>query len=326
MLTGTIIATIILISVTFHLWLKRISRIFLPAPDLMDFKADLYCVEETVFAIRHGGRSSSKTVVCMPGFTETMSYFVELYKDQDCQLILVNNCLYHSPFAESGCTMLSWDANPYQQATIEHDGFYLARIIQNFATHSEVFLHGHSRGAAVILDAGRQFPDITRSKYKTVTAILETPVVPKGKALGVSDNFAAKAVTSYFIPLVFWLYSFSSEKSLTNSTIMNPTNSLKLWVMMQNLKSPKHYWIYVVNINNITRWQEGQTYSLYENFYRIFIVQGERDDVLDNIAIEASALEGAKLNNGLQVVKTENTNHFVSLEQPHYILDVINLN
>lgn len=319
----TTIVTIFFIIIVFHLWLLRISRILLPAPNPINFKADIFCVGETVFAIRHGGESTSKTVVCFPGFTETMSYFVELYKEQDCELILVNNCLYHCPFDVSGCTMLSWDANPYEQATIEHDGFYLARIIQDFATHSDIFLHGHSRGAAVILDAGRQYPSITRSKGKTITAILETPVVPKGKTLGTSDNSAARAIASYFIPLVFWLYRFSSEKSLSRSSIMKPTNSLKIQVMMTNFKSPKHYWVYVANINNITNWQECQTYSLYEKFQFVFIVQGERDDVLDNMAIEASALEGAKLNSGLQVVKTQNTNHFVSLEQAHYILDII---
>jgi hypothetical protein len=298
----------------------------LPGPEQIDFDAEMFRVGETVFAIRNGGESTTKTVVCFPGFTETMSYFVELYQDQDCQLILVNNCLYHSPFSVSSCTMLNWDANPYDQATIEYDGFYLTRIIQEFATHANIFLHGHSRGAAVILDAGRQYSRITSNKCNTITAILETPVVPKGKTLGGSDNVTARAITSYFIPLVFWLYTFSSPKSFGNSKIMKPTNPLKIRVMMQNLRSPKHYWIYVVNINNITRWQACQTYSLYENFHQVFVVQGERDDVLDNMAIESSALEGAKLNSGLQIVKTQNRNHFVSLEQPHYILNIVGRN
>ena len=105
--------------------------------------------------------------------------------------------------------------------------------------------------------------------------------------------------------------------------MMKPTNDIKTKMIMRNFSSPKHYWVYLINVANIPQWQEEQNYSLYENYHKVVLVQGQRDDVLVNDTMEASAEQGKKLNNHLQIVKTDNTNHFVSLEQPAYILDIV---
>jgi hypothetical protein len=74
--------------VGFHLCRQVIAKALLPEPDPIEFASGVFSVGETLFAIRHGGETASKTIVCFPGFTETISYFVDLYKDEDCQLIL----------------------------------------------------------------------------------------------------------------------------------------------------------------------------------------------------------------------------------------------
>jgi hypothetical protein len=319
----TIVYFFCVVVVGFHLCRQVIAKALLPEPDPIEFASDVFSVGETLFAIRHGGETASKTIVCFPGFTETISYFVDLYKDEDCQLILVNNCLYHLPLAQSTPRKLNWERNPYEQATIEHDAFYFSKIVREFSSGQDIFLHGHSRGAAVVLEAGRQSPEITRGSGKTVTAILEAPVVPQGKSVGVSDSAIASAVTAYLIPIIFKLYSYSSEESLRKSAMMQPTNDLKTRIIMQSFRSPKYYWVCVKNARNIAQWQARHSYALYENFHRIFVLQGERDEILVNTAIEASAMEGQKLNGMLSIQKTCNTNHFISLEQPHYILDIL---
>jgi pimeloyl-ACP methyl ester carboxylesterase len=312
------------ISIAFHLYHQHVLNKPLPAPKPIPFEGDIFSVGETVFAIRNQGADTSKTIICFPGFTETIAYFVDLYKDENCQVIFVNNSFYHSPFNLNKVKKMNWETNPYEPATIEHDGFYLARIIKEFSSNSNIFIHGHSRGGAVVLDAGRQFPEITRPQDKTVTAILEAAVVPKGTSLGMSTSKIGNAISAYLLPIFFNYYSKSSQESLEKTAMMNPTNRLKNSIMMGNLRSPKFYWVYLTNVINITTWQEEQTYTLYQNFHRVILLQGERDDVLVNKTMEASALEGEKLNDQVRIVKTKNTNHFITLEQPKYIKEVIN--
>ena len=46
---------------------------------------------------------------------------------------------------------------------------------------------------------------------------------------------------------------------------------------------------------------------------------GERDDVLDRATMLASAEAGAILGSRVTIVRTDRTNHFIALEQPHYL-------
>ena len=49
------------------------------------------------------------------------------------------------------------------------------------------------------------------------------------------------------------------------------------------------------------------------------VVLGARDSVLGNRTMLASAEQGQARNKGVTILKTENTNHFISLEQPETI-------
>lgn len=315
----TTLIVIGLIAVCVHLYRQNVTNKALPAPALVPFDGKIYSVGETVFAIRKQGKNSSKTIVCFPGFTETMAYFTELYKDQDCQLILVNNALYHSPFDLANVEPITWPANPYELATIEYDGFHLAHIIKEFAQGSNIFVHGHSRGGAVVLDAGRQFPEVTKQQGKTITALLEAAVVPQGTTTAPSPGKYGQLLMNYLMPVVFNLSASMSRDRVEKMPMMTPTNDLKTALVLQSFRSPKHYWVYITNVVNIPAWQKQQSHDLYKNYDKVVLIQGSRDDVLVNATMEASAREGAKLNNQVEIIKTENTNHFITLEQPHYI-------
>ncbi|MFT7685212.1 MAG: pimeloyl-ACP methyl ester carboxylesterase [Candidatus Azotimanducaceae bacterium] len=318
-------STIFLIAIllmAFHLFRQHITNKTITPIDPEKFQGQLYEVGETVFAIREAEGGEDKTIVCFPGFTETMSYFTELYKDEKCQLILVNNALYHSPFDLSRSEKLNWAANPYQAATIQYDGFYLAKIIKDYATFNNIFVHGHSRGGAVVLDAGRQFPEITLAQGKSITAILEAAVVPKGTGVVPKPGKIGQAITQYLMPVMFNVYANISRGKLEKMPMMEPTNDLKTNMVMKNFKSPKHYWVYLINVSNIPEWQEEQPHSLYETYRQVVLIQGQRDDVLQNQTMEASAQIGQTLNKNLRIVKTMGTNHFISLEKPCEILDI----
>jgi hypothetical protein len=57
----------------------------------------------------------------------------------------------------------------------------------------------------------------------------------------------------------------------------------------------------------------------YDNFPLLTVVVGEQDTTLDNRSMLASAELGLARNSGLRIIKTEHTNHFLSLEQPDTI-------
>ena len=180
----TTLAAIGLILLGLHLfrqyWLhKDLERVY-SAP----FEGKMYRVAETVVGIRKPIAQATQTVICFPGFLEDMRYFQALYQDSDCELILVNNANYHSPFPLDEVEDLDLEINPYACGTIEYDGFTLAQVMRRFANCPEVVLHGHSRGGAVVLEAGRQFPDLMKTDGKQVSAILEAPVLPQARAAG----------------------------------------------------------------------------------------------------------------------------------------------
>ena len=135
----------------FRLWLLNKK---LPGAATTEFDGALFQVGQTVVAVREGGADNLHSILCFPGFLEDMRYFQALYQDTEAQLILINNAGSHSPFTLHDVQTLAWQANPYDPGTIEHDGFYLAQAIQHIATGQQITLHGHSRGGAVVLEAG----------------------------------------------------------------------------------------------------------------------------------------------------------------------------
>ena len=58
---------------------------------------------------------------------------------------------------------------------------------------------------------------------------------------------------------------------------------------------------------------------MYKNFSHVTALIGERDDVLSCRTMVASIKEGIKISSSMQMIQTQNTNHFITLEEPHYI-------
>ena len=150
----------------------------------------------------------------MPGFLEDMRYFVDLYRDRDCELILVNNANYHSPFDLRSAEDLDWPANPHPVGTLAHDGFIVARAIERLATAPEAVLHGHSRGGAVVLEAARQGDASIATERRVAAALLEAPVLPQGRTAGPERGAAVQAITLYLMPLFLAASRNMPEKRL----------------------------------------------------------------------------------------------------------------
>ena len=280
-----------------------------------DFDGDIYSVGDTVIAVQKPEGEPTKSIICVPGFLEDMRYFLDVYRDQGYELILINNAQYHSPFSLRQVRQLSWPSNPFKVGTIEHDGFYVAQAIKDLASTEDIVLHGHSRGGAVMLDAGRQFPELMAN----VSALLEAPVLPQAKPATKGNETVVKWVFAYMIPLVFPTMRKISTKQLLRNPMMHPYNDLKVGLLKSLFSTQQNYAVCVENVTNIADWQKKNFYDVYNHIKNITVLMGERDHVLSNKAMLASAQQDGKIN----VVQTAKTNHFISLEQPHYVQQAV---
>lgn len=317
------LSVILALAIFFYLFRAYWTYSSQPRVFTTEFDGKLYRVGETSIAIREGDPDTDRTIVCIPGFLEDIRYFLELYKEEDCQLILVNNAAYHLPIESDDIEALDWGKNPFKCGTIEYDAYHVGHILEHLATGSQVVLHGHSRGGAVALETGRQFPALTNNKERYVRAVLEAAALPGGKNVRRGSEPGMFFLICLFLPIVLGISRKADQEQLLKQPMMRPTNPLKTELCGAIYFTPIRYKTCLTNIRNLRTWQRSTELAVYDNYDRIDVVIGQRDDVLDNASMIASAEKGAQRNEGLNILHTEDTNHFVTLEQPHYLISLL---
>ena len=303
----------------FHAYREYWYRRDLPQIHTGEFSGELMKTGETYIARRPARNNSQLTIVCFPGFLEDMRYFQELYKDQDAELIIINNANYHCPFPGRSLRELQWPENPHVMGTIEYDGFYLGLAIGHLVSGREVNVHGHSRGGAVVLEAGRQYPQLMNNRERPVRAILETPVLPQARTPGKGSDPIPHMIQCYLLPIFFGLSRNISTERLHKMPMMNPTTTLKTQLCHSIFSVSRSYATCVANAKSIVNWQRETGYEVYRNFPSLVVVIGARDSSLDRRSMLASAECGQGMNDSLSILQTKGTNHFISLEQPDTI-------
>lgn len=316
----TVLAALVLLFIAFRSYWLYSRR---PRKYTVDFDGKLYRAGENYIAISEGDPDTDRSIICFPGFLEDIRYFMELYREEDCQLIFVNNAAYNFAVDSNDIQDLDWDKNPHKVGTIEYDGFHLGLIVQHLATGAQVVLHGHSRGGAVVLEAGRQYPEVMKAEGRYIRAILEAAVLPGGKTVGKGSEPVPFALICLFLPIVLGLQRNTSEAKFLQQPMMKPTTPRKTELCMGIYHHPMRYKTCVTNVRSIRNWQRTTDDAVYENYERLDIVIGERDDVLDNKSMMASAERAEVVNEGANILRTENTNHFVTLERPEYITGLL---
>jgi pimeloyl-ACP methyl ester carboxylesterase len=196
-------------------------------------------------------------------------------------------------------------------------------VLKHLASGFEVLLHGHSRGGAVVLEAGRQFPQWTREEGRYLRAVLEAAVLPGGKTAGPGSKPLVFALLCLLMPVVLGLSRKAGVEKLLKQPMMRPTNALKTDICQSIYFTPIQYRTCITNVRSIRNWQRHTDPSVYNNFERIDVVIGQRDDVLDNGSMITSAEGGVRQNTGVNIVRTEQTNHFVTLERPEYLRSLL---
>ena len=254
---------------------------------------------------------SRTTLICFPGFLEDMRFFLEVHKDTLARLILINNANYQNPFRAGPISTPDWfEGNPHPVGTIAHDAYCLNQVLEHMTGPERVVLHGHSRGGAVILEAGNQLPEQTAS----VEALLEAAVVPRGRLF---DNGEKKLqpIGFYLFPFLLSLSRILPSSRLLKSPMMWVTNDTKNRIVAAIPFTPMQYATAETNSANIIAWQAGSDYQSYEHFRRVTLFAGERDSILCRKAM----LDSAAHSQAVTVVETSGTDHFISLESPDTI-------
>lgn len=251
---------------------------------------------------------SRTTLICFPGFLEDMRYFMAVHRDTPARLIIINNANYQNPFRAASVTTPDWfTGNPYQTGTIAHDAFCVNQVIEHMTGPERVVLHGHSRGGAVVLEAGSQRPELTLD----VEAILEAAVVPRGRLY---DNGEKKLqpVGLYLFPFILSLLRILPESVRLKSPFMWVSNPTKDALVAALPFTPRQYATAERNSSDIIDWQARSSFASYEHFKRVTLFVGQRDGVLCRTAM----LESAAASPAVKVVETHGTDHFISLESP----------
>ena len=251
---------------------------------------------------------SQTTLICFPGFVEDMRFFLEVHRDTPARLIIVNNANYHNPFNCEPDPPPQWHVeNPYPVGTIAHDAHCVNQVLEHMTGEERVVLHGHSRGGAVVLEAGIQKPE----RAKGIEAILEAAVVPQGKLVDDGEK-KLQPVGLYLFPFVFALMRILPESIRLKSPMMWVTNATKEEIVAAIPFTPRQYATAVVNSANIIDWQVRTGYESYDNFKQVTLFVGQRDSVLSRSAMMNSAAQSLTVN----IVETTGTDHFISLEDP----------
>ena len=277
------------------------------------FNGELYQVGECYVAKRTTNTKPKQTIVCIHGFLEDMRYFTEVYEDPSIELILINSCGYHSPFPLNNLMKPEWSQSvPYPEGSIEYDANVLVQAVENLASTKKVRLHGHSRGGAVVLEAVKQRPDLLGK----LEVILEAPIIPEGEPYpGLA--FVFNKVGLYLLPLSFTL--FKKVPFDLYSFAYKPLTPRKRTLLAGLLHNPKSYTSILENADNMEAWWETTNISIYDNVAKGTILIGAKDMVLDRKSMIASAQAS---HSKIDMVLTEGSTHFVSLEQPHYARDL----
>lgn len=254
---------------------------------------------------------SQTTLVCFPGFLEDMRYFLEVHHNTPARLIIINNANYQNPFNTDIASTPDWyKPNPYSVGTIAHDGYCLNQVLEHMTDSERVVLHGHSRGGAVVLEAGKQQPE----RAKDLEAILEAAVVPRGRLAGNQEKLL-QPVGFYLFPFILAVMRILPESLRLKSPMMWVSSPAKEKNVAAIPFTPRQYATAVVNSADVIDWQARTAFESYDHFNKVTLFVGQRDSVLWRAAMIKSAAQSGTVT----VVETSGTDHFISLEKPDTI-------
>lgn len=290
-----------------HRWLqlRKVSprqRISMPA--------EVYRAGDA-WIIRRQVQDPDCSVVVMHGFLENPLYFTRHYQDPGIELIMIGSAGYHLPLCSPQYRSAPWPDGPSGAAgTIAGDAQVLNLAMEHLVSSDNIRVHGHSRGAAVALEAARQRPEL----FIPVEVILEAPVLPQGRLYRPPARIA-----HWLLPLVHLLWQRKPGLLLANPVwgpLHDPYKRELLMALPFNAQSSE---VLMTNLDDLSAWMRSTGADIYRHVHRGAVLVPGGDRVLDSEAM----LDSARQAENLQIIEVPDGSHFVLLDNPESIPPLI---
>lgn len=275
------------------------------------FSGQVFSIGEGAISVRNHSGPAENTVVCIHGFMENHCYFTQAYNAPTTELILITCSNYHVPVSGVVPQTPDWAVDiKHLAGTIEYDACILNQAMRNLIGSSNVRIHGHSRGAAVALEAIRQWPEL----YRDIELVLEAPILPQGRVHPLMLALLEPLSPSMW-PWIVRLLN-STPNSAYNQTFFGKMNRRKKKLLSKLFHATKDHLTIVRNIDNLLAWMERTDTSVYQHITRGIVLIPATDRVLDRNAMLASARKGGE---NLKIVETTAPSHFIILDDKKWI-------
>jgi pimeloyl-ACP methyl ester carboxylesterase len=273
-----------------------------PGPVCEPFDGVVYAVGDATVAER-ASLAPRATVLCMHGFVESPAYFTGFYADPSVQLVLISSADYHplaAPVPAPWAKLVT--AAP---GTIEYDAAVLVQALEHLPKTRSIRVHGHSRGAAVVLEASVLRPEL----FRDVEVLLDTPVLPQARVRGRTTALMLWLLP-FFVPL--W-----RAKPITarNAKVWGRLDDARKRALVMSLPfNPRRAITIARGLESMKNWQARTDERHYAAVRGAVIIAGD-DRVLDSRSMRASA-ERAK---GLRIIDAPSSSHFVLFDSPEVV-------
>ncbi|PRB82770.1 alpha/beta hydrolase [Pseudomonas sp. MYb185] len=281
-----------------------------PLRQQVSMAADVYRVGEA-WIIRRQVQNPECTVVVMHGFLENPLYFTRYYQDPGIELIMIGSAGYHLPLCSPTFQSAPWaQASSERSGTIAGDARVLNLALEHLASTDTIRVHGHSRGAAVTLEAARQRPEL----FTPVEVILEAPVLPQGRLYR-----PAPRIAHWLLPLLHLLWQRKPGITLSNPAWGPLHDPHKRELIMALPFNPQHSGVLMTNLGDLSAWMRSTDMDIYRHVRRGAVLVPGKDRVLASKAM----LDSARQAENLQIIEVPDGSHFVLLDNPESIPPLI---
>jgi pimeloyl-ACP methyl ester carboxylesterase len=266
-----------------------------------------------VYRLPAASGRAHRTVVAMHGFLQSPAYFTRLYSDcVDTELILVGSGDYHPALAADEEGDNGWAQAPAARlGTIAYDAEVLAQAMAHLAGGETVWVHGHSRGGAVVVEAARQQPASFHDKH----FILEAPVLPLGNLFRPLPRG-----TVALVPCLLPAWRRDPMNARVRPVLGRLRDERKQYLMAAMPFNPRRAVTVMRNLTDIHAWMRGASPADLRTGRDCVVLITPQDRILDPAAMERSA---AQAGDAVRIQTVRGVSHFISLDRPSVILDYL---
>ena len=275
------------------------------------FSGRVYRVGQGAVSVRNHSGQAKQTVIGVHGFLENHCYFTQSYDAPTTELILLTCSNYHIPVNGVTPETPAWEVPIKQlEGTIEYDACILKQALSNLPTTSNIRIHGHSRGGAVILEAVRQWPEL----FEHTDIVLEAPVLPQAKLHALVSTLL-EPVSHGMWPWLIRLIN-SAPSSAYGQTFFGKMNPRKKQLLSKLFSSTRDHLTIVRNIEDIMDWMARTDTSVYNHIRHGTFLIPAVDRILDRNAMLSSARHSPT---SVRIIETAAQSHFITLDSKDWI-------